>query len=1035
MIAPSLNVSAVFSWFSMALIREPRYWCAITLALSMFCGVVTACVDEDATYFHDRVVPILQRRCFGCHSHSASELGGGLALDWRSGWETGGDSGPAIVPGNTSASLLVRAILHQDATLKMPEQKLDDAELNVLIRWIERGAFDDRILKSPVDSTSRELWWSLRPLTPKSPLLHVEMPHDAPTMESASSLPESNEDSNWIDGYIAYSQRNKELEWSGVADRRTLLRRVYYDLIGLPPTWEQVAAFENDSREDAYERIVDELLASPRYGERWARHWLDTIHFADSHGYEHDVGRDHAWPYRDYVVHALNADLPWDSFIQQQLAADKLFPDKPELTPALGFLGAGTFDLSTYSTATVTFEYLDRDDLVTQTMAAFASTTANCARCHSHKFDPIPQEDYYALQSVFAGVVKGDLSYDVRNDVARERKRLEQLIASAQSMDAKILLADEHRAIVNAWISSQTRAPRWNVIDPVTFQSSGGATIERHSDSVFLVTGSKPERDDYSVVVALPPTEIRAFRLDVLAHSSLPSDGPGRAENGNLHLSEFEVTLFEPNATTGKRLEFNSTIADFNQSGWGVERAIDGDLKTAWGIHPMVGQNHSAVFRLPEPIHVPVNGYFVVNMRQQHGGAHTIGAYRLSWSNDAVADVKPMTIDIEKGLVKPEASRTEEDRLVLARQAIVEYAENALRQLPQKQTVYAAGQSVSIPTGNGQSTKASVAKPKAVHVLARGDFDKPRSPATPGALSAVTSLDSRFDIDNVEDESERRAALARWLSHRENPLTWRSVVNRVWHYHFGIGLCDTPSDFGKMGGIPSHPELIDALAIWFRDDAHMRLKDLHRLIVTSRVYRQSSVYNDRSNQIDQGNRWLWRQNRHRLDADAIRDYISSASGELSLHMGGPGVQHFRQSPGPQSTPSLDYSSFDWSKPGSSRRSIYRYVWRGIADPFMESLDFPDLGLLSPARGFSASSLQSLTLFNDDFVLFHSARLAQMGMDHDGDLHRQVAYCVQRCWQRQPSGDELAIFVAHAEKYGLASMCRVLFNSNEFLFLD
>ena len=322
-----------------------------------------------------------------------------------------------------------------------------------------------------------------------------------------------------------------------------------------------------------------------------------------------------------------------------------------------------------------------------------------------------------------------------------------------------------------------------------------------------------------------------------------------------------------------------------------------------------------------------------------------------------------------------------------------------------------------------------------MNVLDRGDFDKPGPLAQPGALAAVTALPARFTLTNPKEERSRRAALADWLAHPDNPLTWRSVVNRVWHYHFGRGLCDTPSDFGKMGGTPSHPELLDWLAAWFRDDAHGSLKELHRLIVTSATYRQSSNHRSDAAAVDSENRLLWRQNRHRLDADAFRDFTLAATGMLDLTMGGPGVRFFSTSKGPQATPVLDYSGFDWNRPGARRRSIYRFVWRGLADPFMEALDFPDLGGLAPARTFSVSSLQALALFNNDFVLEHSAALASRVEAERPSLEAQVTRAVNLLWLRDPNAAELSDFTGLAREHGLPSLCRVLLNSNEFLFVN
>jgi hypothetical protein len=328
---------------------------------------------------------------------------------------------------------------------------------------------------------------------------------------------------------------------------------------------------------------------------------------------------------------------------------------------------------------------------------------------------------------------------------------------------------------------------------------------------------------------------------------------------------------------------------------------------------------------------------------------------------------------------------------------------------------------------------ASIPTPKPVHLLQRGDIDKPREIITPGALSALKHSSARFSTA-ATPESLRRAELADWIAHPDNVLTWRSVVNRLWHYHFGRGLCDTPSDFGRMGGQPSHPELLDWLAVWFRDRAGQSSKSLHRLIVTSQTYQQASASRTEADQRDADNRWLWRQNRRRLDADAYRDCVLQASGQLDLQMGGASVQQFVKSPGPQLTPNLDYSAFDWSSPAGNRRSIYRFVWRGIADPFMASLDFPDLGLLSPDRANSNSALQALELYNNSFVLHCSQQLAHRLSMQYSQQQQQVAQAVIHCLGRQPTLAEQQAMGAHVQQHGLANLCRVLFNCNEFLYV-
>jgi hypothetical protein len=991
------------------------WFIAMVCCMSQAQEPTTTSATTHAAFFRDEVAPILKQRCFECHSHSSGVMEGGLALDWRSGWELGGSRGPAIRPGNPESSLLMRAVRHEDPKLQMPEEKLPSGEIEILAKWIKQGAFDDRVGAPKPDDQGDTDWWSLRPLVRPDVPLQTRNP---------------------IDAFILSRLREHGLEPTPRADRRALIRRVSYDLTGLPPTPQEVDMFVADLDDHAYEKLVDRLLASQRYGERWARHWFDTIHFADSHGYEHDIGRDHAWRYRDYMIESLNQDKPWSRLIREQLAADYFYPDHTNLIPALGFLGAGTFDFSTYSTATVTFEYLDRDDLVTQTMAAFSSTTANCARCHAHKFDPISQEDYYCLQAVFAGVLKGDVAFDPNPETAKERSRLQRLIDAAEKRDPTVLLQPSHLKEVRAWLDDQSQQATWHALKLRSFVSIEGSTLSLTNAQTILASGTRPDKDTYVVSASLPDQfkELTALRLDVLPHDSLPMKGPGRCDNGNLHLSEFELQVFEPSSPQSRSLKIKNATADFNQAAWGIERAMDGDPKTAWGIHPAVGQPHYAVFELAEPLTVTPETTLTVTLRQLHGGSHLIGALALSVTEHATP-VTAIPFEVAQIISKPENDRNTQDQLAIAAHVIKVNAQRQLLSLPPRVSVYAAGRSVGIPEGEGKVQLKTIEVPKVVHILHRGDFDKPQQVVVPGALSALRSLNGRFHLDSSSPESARRAALADWLAQPDNVLTWRSIANRVWHYHFGRGICDTPSDFGRMGGVPSHPELLDWLSIWFRDEAHGSLKSLHRLIVTSDTYCQASTTHPQAQQIDGENRWLWRQNRQRLDADAIRDFTLAASGCLDLTMGGPSVQHFKQSKGPQATPALDYRAFDWSGPGAGRRSIYRYVWRGIADPFMEAIDFPDLGLLAPTRSFSASSLQALTLYNNDFILHHSQAMAKDVASDRQEVEHQVTECVRRVWLRAPSSDERAIFSNFVRQHSLAELCRLLFNSNAYLFVD
>jgi hypothetical protein len=633
--------------------------------------------------------------------------------------------------------------------------------------------------------TEPEVWWSFRPL--KSP--------SVPTITD-----------NWvhnpIDAFVLAKLRDQHLGPAEPADRRTLIRRVTFDLIGLPPTPKEVANFVNDSSADAYERLVDRLLASPHFGERWARHWMDVAHFAETHGHDQDRVRPNAWRYRDYLIAAFNDDIPYARFIREQVAADALYPEKPAAIVALGFLAAGPWDESSLrdiredSIDREAGHYLDRDDMVTTVMSTVSSLTIHCARCHDHKFDPIKQSEYYGLQAVFAGVSRADREYDPDAKTADERRALKETLKS---------------------------------------------------------------------------------------------------------ISRYDPSL----------------------------------------------------------------GAFVVR-------------------------------------------------------------ETAKRRLANLPRVYAA--TAQFEPDGGHKPRPT---PLEVHVLKRGDIRRPGHLAQPGALSLVPDVPGNFKIADGVPESARRAALAEWLTRNDNALTWRSIVNRVWHYHFGRGIVSTPSDFGHMGSRPTHPELLDWLAADFRDHGGS-LKRLHRLIVTSATYRQSSV-NPKST--DEANPFLARMPRTKLEAEEVRDAVLQISDRLDATMGGPSDQQFTMKPGKHVTPDIDYSKFDWDRPQGHRRNVYRLIFRTLPDPFVACLDGADASQLTPVRTTSVTAPQALALMNNEFILVHSKALAQTLEKQSSDRAAQVAQACERIWSRMPTTAERAEFVAYADRYGLANLCRLLFNSSEFLFVD
>jgi len=845
---------------------------------------------------------------------------------------------------------------------------------------------------------------------------------------------------NPVDAFVSARLAAEGLEAAGEAERSVLLRRVYFDLIGLPPTPEERRAFLADESPGAYEAVVDRLLASPRHGERWARHWMDAAHFAETHGHDQDRIRTNAWPYRDYLVASLNGDKPYGRFVEEQVAGDVLFPGDPQATVALGFIAAGPWDESSLrDIREETLDrqigrYLDRDDMVGTVMSVVASSTAQCARCHDHKFDPISQRDYYALQAVFAGVERANRAWDADPERHARRQGLLRTRRALARGEGGLLESAETREAVAAWreANGEGRA-RWSVVEPRTAVSTGGATLTRMEDGSFLASGARPETDVYALTFDAPAEGVTALQLELLPDGSLPKGGPGRQpENGNLHLSEIQLLVFEPGAAAGRVAAIGRATADFSQEGWTVAHAVDGVEKTAWGIHPREGEARRAVFELASPQRGGAGATFAVVLRQSHGGAHTIGRFRLS-ATAAEGPLRLQPAEIVKLAAAEPGSLTAEEWRTLAGHVLRERVEEGLAALPRPSLVYAAANDFE-PDG---SLKPSL-RPREVSLLRRGEITMPVESAGPGALSCVEGLAGRFEVSESGEEGERRAALARWLTDRGNGLTWRSIVNRVWHHHFGAGIVETPNDFGRMGGAPSHPELLDWLAAWFRDEAGGSLKALHRLLVTSEAYRRGSSPTGRTMErglaADPGNRLLWRMNRARLDAECARDAILALGGRLDLRMGGPGDMQFDLQPGIHVTPKVDYTKFDVDSAAGSRRSIYRFLFRTLPDPFMEALDCPAGDQLTGARVNSVTVQQALALWNSAFATRQAAHWAARLEGEGGTLEGRVAVAVEEAFGRVAEGEEVAELAAYAKEHGLANTCRLLLNANEFVFI-
>jgi hypothetical protein len=846
-----------------------------------------------------------------------------------------------------------------------------------------------------------------------------------------------------IDQFILAKLEEKGMKPSPPADKRTLLRRVTLDLTGLPPTSEELQNFLRDKSPDAFSKVVDRLLASPRYGERWARHWLDVVHYADTHGHSQDRPRPNAWPYRDYVIRSFNADKPYSRFVEEQLAGDVLFPNDPDGIVALGFIAAGPWDDSSQVFITEdsfdkrTAQNLDRDDMVSTAISTFVSTTVHCARCHNHKFDPIPQQEYYNLQAVFAGIDRVDRPYDLDPKTnALRQALLKRKTALDVSLKGKALLEPGIQSEVSAWEKEiGYGAVNWTVLDPITFKSDGGATLTKQPDLSLLASGTRSEADTYTITAATDLKGITAVRLEVMADENLPLRGPGRADNGNLALSEIVLKAApRTKPDSAKAIALQNPSADFNEKFNGVDydvtKALDGDPKTSWGIYPEVGRSHFAFFELKEDIAYEGGAALTFVLEQKHK-EHLIGRPRLSVTTaQRPVKVNPFPDNIAKILATKSESRTDEQKIELATHFLKTRIDQQLAALPPPQLVYAVA---------NDFTPRMIFKPprtpRPIHLLKRGDIDRPAEPASPGALSLVPGLNAQFDLNDPNDEASRRVALAKWVADPKNVLTWRSIVNRIWHYHFGRGIVDSPNDFGEMGSRPTHSELLDWLAISFLESGGS-FKQLHKMILLSAVYQQSSADKPTFAKLDSGNACLWRMNRGRLEAEELRDAILQITGKLDLTTGGPAAMQFKlEDPNPPVTPIVDYSKFDVDSPASFRLSIYRYIFRTLPDPFMDTLDCADASQLTPTRNVSVTALQALAMWNNQFMLRQSEHLATRVANVSGNLEKQIEALYQLVLERPPARVEIKDLKNYATAHGMANACRVLLNSNEFMFVD
>ena len=938
-----------------------------------------------AKAFDRKIAPILAAHCFECHR--GTEPKGKLDLSRRVTAFRGGESGPAVVAGDLYESLLWEMI---EADEMPPKHPLPEGDKKVIREWIADGAMWGSDPIDPFQYTSSRRagydWWSLQPLS--------------------KQLPPTVDDDRWsrneIDRFILAKLRAKGLAPSPRADPRTLVRLVYIDLIGLPPPTELIDQFQQDPLPAAWEQIVDDLLASQHYGERWARHWLDVVRFGESDGYEYNAPRETSWYYRDWLIRALNDDMPYDQFTRMQLAGDVLKPNTLEGTAAVGFLVAGTHNtvLGASPTMKLVVRHEELEEIAGTVAQTFLGLTVNCARCHDHKFDPIAAREYYSFIAALNGVKHGEKNVRIQTDRTIQRNQLVQHKESLQNRLIEIIIArtgltstTANQVRSKALIAANEKRKTYRVslkVAPSVWASAAQATVERDGVMVNIL------RKDGSVLAS---------------HSSTPGAWKSGKNANNYQLRTFDYT---GDGTGQIRVHLRPFPLHTGRFGGALDDLKIVDVASGETLFEesfdQLRQRHAP----GSQAHTGRPVYFLgTSDRWEHSGIHSIHAVEHASGNFA------LQLFSGQGEVIVEGARTPAEKKLRTE---IDALERKLSSLPAgTQSVYSV-----VPS-----------RPGVTRVLLRGDVTSPTEEVAPGGIKAVKGVRATFDIDKASSDAERRRALADWISHRNNGLFHRVVVNRVWHYHFGQGIITSPSDFGFNGGRPSHPELLDWLATWFRENGYS-LKKLHKLLVTSATYQQSSRSIPEGNRIDTGNRFLWRQNARRVEAEVLRDSILDIAGQLNRDPLGPGyrdVKIVKVAPAYYYTPVYPVGN------NFNRRTIYRWNVRGQRSALLDTFDCPDPSTKTPKRMVTTTPSQALSQWNHAFVLRMSEKLAERvkrelkRTQTDNASEQQVNHAWRLVLGRLPTSDEKAKCIRLVQDHGLTVLCRVLFNSNEFVLID
>ncbi len=929
--------------------------------------------------FKKSIRPALVENCLKCHGDE--KVRSGLDVSSRELLLKGGDTGDAIDLEKPENSFLLALIKHEEEPEMPPKKdKLPDSLIADFQKWIELGApYDKPLLEKKSDkpaemrvTDSDREFWSFQPLANTEP----------PKVEGDWAKTE-------IDQFVFAKLSEEKLAPNPPAIDSARIRRAYLDVIGLPPTPEQAKA----ALSMTHAELVDDLLASPHYGERWARHWLDAARFAESHGFEQDYDRKFAYHYRDFVIKALNADMPWDQFIRYQLAGDEIAPEDPLALMATGFLGAGVFPTQLTEKEFESARYDELDDMAATTGTAMLGLTIGCARCHDHKFDPIPVKDYYRFVSTFTTTIRSEVDVDLDPESYREDlKKWEIGHAILLSEKTAYETKPEVLESFNQWLKTDAASvvsnSDWTILDPDEASSSQQATtLTSQSDGVVVASGKAPAKETYTVKSSPRPQEILFVRIEALSDPSMKRNGPGRAGNGNFALSHFKVLTVDKK---GKKQNVSLISAEAthqqNEGNLSVASSIDDDFDgTGWAVDKGgIGKDQAAVFKLKDPLQLAEGKSLQFELRFSNNGQHSMGKFRLSISGKEKPPVlvgggmseslSNALTALLTGRLMQEHRKTFFTYFAKSDPAWVKVDADVQESLAKKPQPNLAKVQVTSegfpPTKHHADGRGFPHFYPETHLLNRGDPNQKLAVAESGYLQ-VLMRNNKSTPDWQESPppdwkrtSYRRLGLANWMSDVENGaghLLARVAVNRIWHHHFGRGIVSTPNDFGLQGTLPSHPELLDYLAQRFIAGG-WSAKALHRDILLSATWQQSSAPSAEHAAIDPDNQFLWRFAPRRIEAEIVRDSILSAAGQLDAEMYGPGT--------------LNESH--------QRRSIYFMIKRSRLVPMMQIFDQPEPLASQGSRPSTTIAPQALLFMNNAQVVKWANALAVSVESEDTD---------------------------------------------------